>query len=426
MQRNASQVYTILTFLKTLASTTMFTTYALYFIKTLEFSPFQLLLVGMVLESTCLVFEGITGVVADTYSRRLSVIVGTFILGIGFVLEGGVIWLDTLTPFYWILLAEVILGIGYTFISGADTAWIVDEVGEQQVGRVFMRAKKFALIATLVGIALSVALSTLAPNLPYLMGGFLYLATGLFLVIAMKETAFIRRERTGHHSHWGEMKQTWLEGAGVIRRQPVLVLVLLVTLFSGAASEGYDRLWEAQLITGVGIPTDGLMTDAMWFGVIAILSTLLSIIVMQLTEKRLDLGDERVVVRGMFVLTAIRIIALFAFAFAPGFAWAFLALLIIGVVRTMSEPMYDTWLNLHLESKVRATVLSMMNQSDALGQIGGGPLVGWVGSRFSIRLSLATAAVLLAPLLGVYGFALRQPRSASGQIAADDDQNGDK
>jgi predicted MFS family arabinose efflux permease len=89
-------------------------------------------------------------------------------------------------------------------------------------------------------------------------------------------------------------------------------------------------------------------------------------------------------------------------AFSSNFAWALSAVLLFDVVRTLSGPIYDTWLNLNIDSKSRATVLSMMSQSDALGQTAGGPFVGWIGSRFSIRASLVAAAVLLSPILAVY------------------------
>lgn len=50
-------------------------------------------------------------------------------------------------------VAECIRGVGETLISGADTAWIVDEVGEQHVGRLFLEGKRLSLRASLVTAA---------------------------------------------------------------------------------------------------------------------------------------------------------------------------------------------------------------------------------------------------------------------------------
>ncbi|NQF15571.1 MFS transporter [Brevibacillus sp. HB1.3] len=412
MFMNATKVYMIKSFLTSLANTTMFTTYALYYIVTLGFNPFELLVIGTVLELSVLVFEGVTGVVADTYSRRRSVIIGMFFLGIGFAMQGIVpaldAWVPMISVFGLVLFSQVVSGLGYTFISGADTAWIVDEVGEEKIGTIFMKAKRYSLFGNLLGIALSVALATLAPNLPYLIGGLMYLGLGVFLILFMKETGFIPREREQGASHVKEMIQTWTSGAKVIRSQPILMLILFVTLFTGAASEGYDRLWEAHLIAEIGFPELAAISMPMWFGIIAALASLLGLIVVGVVEKRLDVNNERVVLVGMFTLTGLKIVAMIAFAFSPSFTWALVALLLIGVIQSLSNPLYDTWLNLNIESSVRATVLSMMGQSNALGQTAGGPAVGWIGTRISIRASLVAAAILLAPILIVFGRALRR------------------
>ncbi|WP_332070708.1 MFS transporter [Paenibacillus sp. GYB004] len=399
-------------FVSSLANTIMFTTYALYYITTLGLNPFELLLVGMVLELTVLIFEGITGVVADTYSRRLSVIAGMFALGVGFALQGVIPWLDALglavPAIAWLLFSQVVSGVGYTFISGANKAWITDEIGEERVGRLFLRANRLSLVATLIGIPVSVGLSVAGTHLPYLTGGLLYIGLGLFLILRMKETGFVRPEREGPASPLREMTSTWIAGAKAVRGQPILLMMVAVTVFGGAASEGYDRLWEAHLITGIGFPASPSMPMAVWFGIISALIAFLSLFVVRFAEKRLDVSNKRVVLVGMLVLTGLRIVAIASFALAPNFAWALGSLLAVGIIGTLSGPIYDTWLSLNIESKVRATVLSMLGQADALGQTGGGPLVGWVGHRFTVRASLLVAAALLSPILVVFTRALRK------------------
>ncbi|MFC3773795.1 MFS transporter [Paenibacillus sp. GCM10012303] len=412
MTVRASQVYILMEFVSSLANTIMFTTYALYYITTLGLNPFELLLVGMVLELTVLIFEGITGVVADTYSRRLSVIAGMFALGFGFALQGVIPWLDALglavPAIAWLLFSQVVSGVGYTFISGANKAWITDEIGEERVGRLFLRANRLSLVATLIGIPVSVGLSVAGTHLPYLTGGLLYIGLGLFLILRMKETGFVRPEREGPASPLREMTSTWIAGAKAVRGQPILLMMVAVTVFGGAASEGYDRLWEAHLITGIGFPASPSMPMAVWFGIISALIAFLSLFVVRFAEKRLDVSNKRVVLVGMLVLTGLRIVAIASFALAPNFAWALGSLLAVGIIGTLSGPIYDTWLSLNIESKVRATVLSMLGQADALGQTGGGPLVGWVGHRFTVRASLLVAAALLSPILVVFTRALRK------------------
>jgi hypothetical protein len=69
--------------------------------------------VGTTLEGCIFLFEVPTGVVADVYSRRLSIIIGFFLIGAGFIVEG------SFPVFGAVLLSQVFWGIGYTFTSGA-------------------------------------------------------------------------------------------------------------------------------------------------------------------------------------------------------------------------------------------------------------------------------------------------------------------
>ena len=101
----------------------VFTVNLIYQVQVAHLNPLQLVLVGTVLEGTSFLFEVPTGIVADVYSRRLSIIIGTFLLGVGLALQGVV------PSFGVILLAQVIWGIGYTFTSGATEAWLTDEIG---------------------------------------------------------------------------------------------------------------------------------------------------------------------------------------------------------------------------------------------------------------------------------------------------------
>ncbi|MCR8641029.1 MFS transporter [Paenibacillus sp. N1-5-1-14] len=414
----AKQVYITMEFMVSFISATMFTTYMVYMMITLGFNPLQLLLIGMVLELTVLVFEGITGVVADIYGRRRSVIIGMFVLGVGFVIEGCALWLGEgnvlFGAFGWVLISQLFFGIGWTFTSGADTAWIVDEVGEEHIGTLFLQTKRIGLIGTLLGIGFSVGLSTLGSNLPYLIGGLLYLVLGVFLILFMKETKFVRAVGTEQGiSHFKGMKDTWLSGAEEIRRHPILLMILIVAVLSGAASEGYDRLWQAHLIDGVGFPGLLDLSPAAWFGIIAVIATLLSLVVIAITEKRINMNHEKVAIRGMIVLMGFKIAAILLLAYAESFAVALVAVLLIGIIQTMYEPFYNTWINLNIHSKSRATVLSMLSQADALGQTGGGPVVGWVGKRYGLRASLVTAAALLLPLLAVFSRASKRDKETN-------------
>jgi predicted MFS family arabinose efflux permease len=111
----------------------------------------------------------------------------------------------------------------------------------------------------------------------------------------------------------------------------------------------------------------------------------------------------------LFWLDSVMVVTTVAFAFAGNFGAAVLAYWGICVARSLSAPIYSTWLNANIEdSSVRATVISMTNLGDSAGEWGGGPALGLVGNAFGIRAALAAGAAALTPALLLYGLALRR------------------
>lgn len=103
--------------------------------------------VGMV------VFEVPTGVVADTVGRRASYLLGTVTLSASTLLY--VLLWQLAAPFWQWAAASVLLGLGFTFFSGAVEAWLVDAMtatgftGEMET--VFGRGQVVTGVAMLSG-----------------------------------------------------------------------------------------------------------------------------------------------------------------------------------------------------------------------------------------------------------------------------------
>lgn len=101
--------------------------------------------------------------------------------------------------------------------------------------------------------------------------------------------------------------------------------------------------------------------------------------------RRVDTSNQRILVHALFVINALLVGSLLVFGLAGNFFFAVLAYWSIGAFRSMNRPIFTTWLAVHVDSKVRATVISMWGQVDALGQIAGGPPVGYIGTVVSLR-----------------------------------------
>ncbi|MHB1482883.1 MAG: MFS transporter, partial [Bellilinea sp.] len=87
-RHKAETVYTVYNIFVSALFALAFTVNMVYFVTVAKLDPLQLILVGTALEASILVFEIPTGIVADTISRRLSVILGVFLMGIGTFLSG--------------------------------------------------------------------------------------------------------------------------------------------------------------------------------------------------------------------------------------------------------------------------------------------------------------------------------------------------
>ena len=131
-------------------------------------------------------FEIPTGVVADTRGRRFS-----FLLGAATLLLATLLYLymwQTGAPFAGWALASVLLGLGFTFFSGATEAWLVDAL--QATGftgnleSVFGRAQSVGGLAMLVGSVLGGVVAQLSNlGVPYLLRAAML---GVTLVVALR------------------------------------------------------------------------------------------------------------------------------------------------------------------------------------------------------------------------------------------------
>jgi DHA3 family tetracycline resistance protein-like MFS transporter len=118
----------------------------------------------------------------------------------------------------------------------------------------------------------------------------------------------------------------------------------------------------------------------------------------------------------MLWLTGLMALAIFVYAYSPLLAISIGALLMVSVTRNVIGPLYNAWVNQRLDPDVRATVISMSGQVDAIGQIASGPLAGLV-SLWSVQAAIAFASFLLTPALPLIRRANRlHAISQAGQI----------
>ena len=398
---NANTVYLIYSGITSFSFSLIFTVNLVYQVEVARLNSLQLVLVGTVLEFVAFVCQVPTGVLADIYSRRSAVILGILLFGLAFVIEGSFPRFDV------ILVSQILFGIGATLSDGAEQAWITDEVGELRIGHVFLRSTQVGLLAGILGAAISVGLAGIRINLPIVIGGAICIGVAGFLLFFMPENNFHPISKAELKT-WRDMGNTFRNGLRVVRGSSFLITILLIALFYGLYSEGYDRLWTAHFLINFTFPPLGHFKPIVWFGIISIIGMVLTLGATEIVRRWVNIAQQRLLVRTLFVINAIGIACIFIFALVGNFYVALIAILLFKVFRALNDPIYTTWLTQNIDAKVRATVISMRGQVDAFGQIVGGPPVGYIGNIFSIRTALLVSGALLSPVLLLYAYAARK------------------
>jgi DHA3 family tetracycline resistance protein-like MFS transporter len=403
LKLNARFVYLFIEFSASAFFGMMFVVTSLYEATVAGLTPVQLILVGTALEISAFMFEVPTGIVADVYSRKLSIVIGYVLMGLGFLVEG------FFPAFLPILLAQVIWGLGYTFTSGATQAWITDEVGEEAANKLFLRGTQVGLFASLIGMGASMLVGASNVALPIQIGAIGVILIGITLLVVMPETGFHPTPREDRNT-WQHMWHTFNQGLKAVRSRPRLMNIVFIGLFYGLYSEGFDRLWVKHLLDNFELPVFFGNNQVAFFAALRVAGAILTIIAVRFVEKRVDSTSSLAIGRALLIVTGTISVALIGFALSPWLALSLVLYLAVNVFRNVQGPLQTGWVNQKLDPQVRATVHSMFGQVDAIGQVMGGPVVAGIASLGSAVAALVTSGLLLTPALFFIGRANAQSK----------------
>jgi MFS family permease len=378
-----------------------FTIFTVFVVVELGLGPLELVLLGTALEASYLLFEIPTGVVADTFGRKRSIVIGAIGTGLAWLVLG---FADS----FWAAVASQMLwGIAATFMSGADVAWLTDEVGEDEARRLYVRGDQVWHVAALVGIVASVALATVWIRLPIVATGVAMVALGLALLVVMPETRFTPRPRGAGETAVGSMVATFRQGVAAVRAHHVLLLIIAVAALHGASTEGFDRLSDFHLLRDIGLPEIGGLDRIAWFGVLDGVALVAGLVAVTAVKRWIHLEGHAHVAKLLAAIDVALVLVVVVFGVTGTFWVAVVAFWVVGGLRSAREPMYTAWINQGLDPATRATINSMGTQADAVGQAAGGPALGFVGNR-SVPLALVVSGLLRLPALFLYARAVRR------------------
>ncbi|MGH8311541.1 MAG: MFS transporter, partial [Steroidobacteraceae bacterium] len=202
---------------------------SLYLVVEADLSAFELVFIGTAQGLTALAFEIPTGVLADTISRKGSIVIAHLVMGAAMGLTGLV------TSFPALVATQMLWGLAWTFSSGADVAWLTDELDRpERTASVLAESARWEQIGAaggLVGfggLAWATGLGT-----AIVVSGLAMWVLGLFVALHFTERHFTP---TREH-RWRESVSTFRRGVDLARRDRQILLVFAATILVNGAAE---------------------------------------------------------------------------------------------------------------------------------------------------------------------------------------------
>ena len=328
--------------------------------------------------------------IADGVSRKLSIILGFSLVGCGFILEGSV------PSFLAIAIAQVIWGLGYTCISGALDAWVIDETENEAL---FISGAKNSFVGQFIGIVVSVALAKISLNTPIIFGGLLLILLSILLIFFMTEKPYKKCIEKYPRNY---LMVTFNNIFSILKTNHTLTLLFVIELFFGLYSEGYDRLWGAYILqTREFLSSNGTYI----FGAIAAITSIIGYLTFSKIEHIAENTNTITINRILIYLCCIVAAGLCLITTINNGYILMLLIIIINLSRNMIEPFENIWFNnLITDSTNRATLISIKGQLGSLGQIGSGPLMGMLTVFIPVRFIFIISAVIFSPVIFIFDY----------------------
>jgi MFS family permease len=355
-----------------------------------------------------MIFEIPTGVVADLRGRRMSYLLGVITLGISTLLY---LWMwYKSAPFWEWALSSMLLGLGFTFFSGAMEAWLVDALAhsgfKDQLESVLAKGEIVEGAAMLTGsVAGGIVAQATNLGVPYVIRAVLLVLNFIFAFLLMKDLGFKPTDEKD------PMREIKIIVAGSIRhglRNPPVRWIMLAAPFTGGVTIYAFYAMQPYLLQ--------LWGDEKAYGVAGLAAAIVA--GAQIAGGLVVPYGGRVFRRRTSVLLTCEVISVVVLAIVglvPNF-WVAVTLLILwGLMFAATMPMRQTYLNGLIPTEQRATVLSFDSLFGSSGGVVFQPILGKTADVWSYPASYILSAAIQALALP-FTWLARQEKAASDVI----------
>ena len=333
----------------------------LYFIN-LGLSYFQISIIVSVFGLSMFIFEIPTGAFADGYSRKYSVILGFIITGLF------VSMVPFVSSFYLSLLLWFIIGVGMTFVSGAEESWVIDNLNalkrkdlQQEYFIKFGSITGFgAIFAPFIGALL---VKNYSIGILWYVFGFGFLINGLLLWFFTKE--YYKPKRINFTKSVLKAYDNSKKGVKFAFTHKIVFLIIIAGIFSQLMTVG-ENGWQPYLVD-----------LGMLYFQLGYLYSLLAFIMMVMPFLS-RLFSNMKPKYSVAIITLIRMIILLSLMFVhPGLLLlaSFVFLMNLGLY-SMNEPIIQSYFHKFIRKNIRATVISAKNMISQLVMVLGSLVAG--------------------------------------------------
>lgn len=317
----------------------------------------------------------------------MSYLLGTFTL-IATTLLYVLLWFIS-APFWAWAVVSALLGLGFTFFSGATEAWLVDALNftkfEGKIDNVFAKGQMMSGVAMLAG---SVGGGVLAQftnvSVPYILRATILGLTFILAFLLMHDLGFSPQRSA---NLWRDVKQTFSKSFSLSFRNPAIRYLMLASMFT--AGVGFYTFYALQPFL---LELYGDNTAYTVAGLVAALVAGAQIAggftvshIQKRIPNRLSL---------MLLSTFVTGILLILTALSQNFYLALVLIFIWGLLSAVLMPTRQAYLNSLIASENRATVLSFDNLVGSSGGIFIQPVLGRAADLWSYATSFIIAAII--------------------------------
>jgi len=305
-----------------------------------------------------------TGVVADRFGRKTSLIIGAALLSVGIL---GWTFSPTLPL---IMLSYFGMGFGFTFLSGAEDALFYESV--QGAGRandytrLVGRAGAFMLGALAVGSAVSGLLASINLILPMLICG-LSLLLMLGVVLTFKEAQM--KEQSGGQTD-KSFRAILRQSLALMRARPTLLYPMIYLALVPIASFITETLFMQPQALLLGVPLAGI-------GLLVMAVELINMVGANWSDQVKSLFGERRLIYTVPLIILTSLILLAVFQKLP--VLVFIA--VIGFFTSVMRPILLNRIQNEVSNNVRATIISMNSLMNTVIAAISQPTLGYVADH---------------------------------------------